>query len=58
MDSYRGLADSAIDVRVHDVPVRVAGRERLIPMKVAAGRPRGLQDVADLTAGEADDLPA
>lgn len=53
LDSYESLAAAAIEVRILGVPARVADRERLIRMKLAAGHPRDLQDVADLTADEA-----
>ncbi len=54
LDSFASLAAAAVEVSVRGVPARVADRDRLIAMKLSTGRPKDLQDVADLTAGETD----
>lgn len=52
--NFEHLKRTAIDAEIAGHRVRIAGRDELIAMKLAAGRPRDLQDVADLTAGEVD----
>lgn len=50
---YEEIRDRAMMVEVGGVPIRIAGRDDLIRMKRAAGRPVDLDDIAALTAGEA-----
>lgn len=42
------LDEQAVEVEVQGVVVRVVGRDDLIAMKRAAGRPKDLADIADL----------
>lgn len=49
---YEELRERALAVEMGDLTVRVAGRDDLIRMKQAAGRPQDLADIAALTAGE------
>jgi hypothetical protein len=46
---YSALRENALEVRLGDLVIPFAGREDLIRMKRAAGRPRDLGDVAALT---------
>ena len=48
---YEQLVRRSLTKRVAGVEIRIAGLDDLISMKRAAGRPRDLQDIADLTAG-------
>ena len=48
---YADLRERSLLVVVGDIEIRVAGLDDLIRMKVAAGRPRDLDDIAALTAG-------
>jgi predicted nucleotidyltransferase len=50
---YEELVARSVELRITGVPVRVAGLDDLVAMKTALGRPRDLQDVADITAHEA-----
>jgi predicted nucleotidyltransferase len=52
---YGDLRARAIEVEVRGTPVRIASLDDLIAMKRAAGRPRDLRDIADLTAGAEGD---
>jgi hypothetical protein len=52
MVDYEDLREHAVEATVGDVALRVAARDHLIAMKLASGRPKDLQDVADLTADE------
>jgi hypothetical protein len=54
---YDDLAASSTHAAVAGVAVRVVGLDDLIAMKRALGRPRDLQDIADLTAHEAGEYP-
>jgi hypothetical protein len=54
---YDDLAASSTHATVAGVAVRVVGLDDLIAMKRALGRPRDLQDIADLTAHEAGEYP-
>ena len=47
---YETLAQTAVDARVGDVPVRVASLDDLIAMKRAAGRPKDLVELEILGA--------
>lgn len=49
---YGDLHERAIEVEVRGTPVRVVSLDDLIAMKRAAGRPRDLRDIADLTGIE------
>ncbi|MGH2450354.1 MAG: DUF6036 family nucleotidyltransferase [Candidatus Limnocylindria bacterium] len=49
---YEELRGRALAVDLGTVKVHVAGRDDLIRMKQAAGRPQDLADIAALTAGE------
>lgn len=55
--SYDELAASSIEATIVGIAVRVAGVDDLVAMKRALGRPRDLQDIADLTAHEAGEYP-
>ena len=55
--SYRDLAARAVRLPIAGVEVLVAGVDDLIAMKLASGRPKDLQDVADVTAHEAGEYP-
>jgi hypothetical protein len=46
---YEDLRRRAIEVEVRGTRIRVASLDDLIAMKRAAGRPRDLRDIADLT---------
>jgi hypothetical protein len=46
---YQGLRKRSIEVEVRGTPVRIASLDDMISMKRAAGRPRDLRDIADLT---------
>jgi len=46
---YEDLRERAIEVEVRGTRIRVASLDDLIAMKRAAGRPRDLRDIADLT---------
>ena len=48
---YRDLRQRAVEVHVRGTRIRVASLDDLIAMKRAAGRPRDLRDIADLTDG-------
>jgi uncharacterized nucleotidyltransferase DUF6036 len=54
--SYDELRRRALEVQLGDLTVAVAGREDLINMKRASGRPIDLDDLAALTALDAGDL--
>jgi hypothetical protein len=54
---YDALAAGSAEAMIAGVTVRVVGVDDLIAMKRALGRPRDLQDIADLTAHEAGDYP-
>jgi hypothetical protein len=49
---YRDLRERSIEVEVRGTPVRIASLDDMIAMKRAAGRPRDLRDIADLTEME------
>lgn len=49
---YGDLRERAIEVEVRGTSVRVVSLDDLIAMKRAAGRPRDLRDIADLTGME------
>jgi hypothetical protein len=46
--SYAALRDHALEVRLGDMTIAVAGRDDLISMKRASGRPTDLDDLAAL----------
>lgn len=46
---YEDLRERAIEVEVRGTRIRIASLDDLIAMKRAAGRPRDLRDIADLT---------
>jgi predicted nucleotidyltransferase len=54
---YDELSAGSTHAMIAGVAVRVVGFDDLIAMKRALGRPRDLQDIADLTAHEADEYP-
>lgn len=54
---YEELARRAARVPVAGVEVLVAGLDDLVAMKLASGRPKDLQDVADVTAHEVGEYP-
>jgi hypothetical protein len=47
---YEDLRQRAVEVEVRGTPVRVASLDDIIAMKRAAGRPKDLREIADLTA--------
>lgn len=49
---YEELRGRALAVDLNGVTIWVAGRDDLIRMKLAAGRPQDLADIAALTAGD------
>jgi predicted nucleotidyltransferase len=49
---YEELRARALVIDLEGLTVRIAGRDDLIRMKQAAGRPQDLADIAALTAGE------
>lgn len=51
--SYDELRGRALVVRLGELSLAVAGRDDLISMKRASGRPVDLEDIAALTAGDA-----
>lgn len=52
---YDELRERALEIRLGDLPLVVAGRDDLISMKRASGRPVDLEDLAALTEpGDAD----
>jgi predicted nucleotidyltransferase len=55
---YRDLAARAVRLPIAGTDVLVAGVDDLIAMKLASGRPKDLQDVADVTAHEAGEYPS
>jgi len=55
---YRDLATRAVRLPIAGVEVLVAGVDDLIAMKLASGRPKDLQDVADVTAHEVGEYPS
>jgi hypothetical protein len=52
---YEDLEAASVEAHVGGVTIRVAGLDHLIAMKRAAGRPRDLQDIADLTGPSGED---
>jgi hypothetical protein len=48
---YEELLPGAIEVAVGDIRLRVAGRDELIRMKRALGRPQDLEDIAAIERG-------
>lgn len=52
---WDSLVRTAIEVEVAGVQVRVVGRDELVAMKLAAGRPKDVQDVADINEQERED---
>lgn len=52
---YDQLRERALTVRLDDFDVAVAGRDDLIGMKRAAGRPADLEDIAVLTEPDEDE---
>lgn len=46
--AYNVLGTEAIEVDWHGIPIKVCSLEHLRAMKLAAGRPRDLQDLEDL----------
>jgi hypothetical protein len=54
---YQDLEAASVEAHVGGVTIRVAGLDHLIAMKRAAGRPRDLQDIADLTGPSGEDSP-
>jgi hypothetical protein len=52
---YEDLRARSIEATVAGHMIRVAGRDDLVAMKLKAGRPRDLQDIADITAEESGD---
>lgn len=54
---YERLRERALVVDLGGLAIRVAGRDDLIRMKQAAGRPQDLSDIAALTAREGSSSP-
>ncbi len=52
---YAALDSRGIDVQLGGRPIRVVGRDDLIAMKRAAGRPKDLDDVAALNVASRDE---
>lgn len=53
-DAYEAIKRRSVRSTISGRAVRIAGRDDLISMKLAAGRSNDLVDVANLTAGEND----
>jgi hypothetical protein len=53
---YDELRGQALEIRFGDLKLAVAGRDDLIGMKRASGRPVDLEDIAALTAGVSQDV--
>lgn len=53
--AYPALAADAVDTEVEGVPVRICSLASLRAMKLAAGRPQDLQDLADLAIAHGDE---
>lgn len=53
---YDELRGQALEIRFGDLKLAVAGRDDLIGMKRASGRPVDLEDIAALTAGVRQDV--
>jgi Nucleotidyl transferase AbiEii toxin, Type IV TA system len=51
---YARLRERSIAAKIGGAEVRIAGLDDLIAMKRASGRPRDLEDIADLAAGDPD----
>jgi hypothetical protein len=56
--AYDSLARDALEAEAFGVPLRVCSLPALRQMKRAAGRPRDLQDLADLDAAHPEEGPA
>lgn len=56
-ERYGQLRAAAVRARAAGIEITIAGREDLIPMKVASGLDRDLLDVGDLLAIDPDPLP-
>ena len=54
---YDELSAGSTQATIAGVAVRVVGFDDLVAMKRALGRPRDLQDIADLTAHEVEEYP-
>jgi hypothetical protein len=52
---YADLKDRSIQTHVQSVVIHVVGRDDLIRMKRASGRPQDLRDIANLTLPTSDD---
>lgn len=52
--AYDQLEARSVSLEIAGVPVRVVGLDDLLAMKAAIGRPKDLQDIADITAHEID----